>query len=77
MHDRLAPDFQNLGVDPRQLQRNGPDRARIRCDILTDNTVASGRGGNENPLFIPEIDREPVKLQLRNVFDRRIFWFQT
>ena len=76
MHDRLAPDLQNLGIDPRQFQRNCPDRARVGRDILTDNTVPPGSCRNENPLLIPEIDRETVKLQLRDIFNRRILGLQ-
>ena len=65
----LAADVGSTFHRLAERERNRPNRAEIRADVLADQSVAARRALDEFAVLVRQVDREPVDLQLAHVAD--------
>src|SRR5262249_10046604 len=70
--EHLAPRLEpprRAAVRDSQAERNGPDRADVRGDVLADDTVAARRTRRERAILVDQLDGDAVDLRLADVLD--------
>ena len=65
----LAPHLELVGCVSPQLQRDRPDRTRVRRHVVAADPVAARHGPRQPALLVVERHRQPVDLELRGVGD--------